>query len=160
MNAKETYKGQTALMWAAAEHHPEVVKVLLEHGADWKVISSYRETKIPKLSAASSVSPISRGGLTAFSFAAREGDIETAKVMLDHGVDINQPDVDGTSALVVSIMNKQYTFAKFLLDRGADPNVTDVKGRAALYAAIDMRNEDWSALPHAPSSRTRCRASN
>jgi len=123
------------------------VKLLLQHGADWKVQSSFRETKIPKLSTASSISPISRGGLTAFLFAAREGDIETAKVMLDAGVDINQTDVDGTSGLVISIMNKQYTFAKFLLDRGADPNVTDVKGRAALYAALDMRSEDWSALP-------------
>ena len=44
-------------------------------------------------------------------------------------------------------MNKHYSFAKFLLDRGADPNLADVKGRAALYAAIDMRNEDYSALP-------------
>jgi uncharacterized protein len=147
VNAKEAYRGQTALMWAAAERHPEVVKLLLEHGADWKIQSSFRETKIPKLSTASSISPISRGGLTAFLFAAREGDVDTAKVMLDLGVDINQTDVDGTSGLVVSIMNKKYTFAKFLLDRGADPNVTDVKGRAALYAAIDARNEDWSALP-------------
>jgi ankyrin repeat protein len=147
VNAKEAYRGQTALMWAAAERHAAVVMLLLEHGADWKVQSSFRETKIPKLSTASSISPISRGGLTAFLFAAREGDVETAKVMLDHGVDINQTDVDGTNGLVVSIMNKQYSFAKFLLDRGADPNVTDVKGRAALYAAIDMRNEDWSALP-------------
>jgi ankyrin repeat protein len=147
VNAKEAYRGQTALMWAAAERHAAVVDLLLQHGADWKVQSSFRETKIPKLSTASSISPISRGGLTAFLFAAREGDIETAKAMLDHGVDINQTDVDGTSGLVVSIMNKQYTFAKFLLDKGADPNVTDVKGRAALYAAIDMRNEDWSALP-------------
>jgi ankyrin repeat protein len=147
VNAKEAYRGQTALMWAAAERHAGVVKLLLERGADWKVQSSFRETKIPKLSTASSISPISRGGLTAFLFAAREGDIETAKVMLDHAVDVNQTDVDGTSGLVVSIMNKQYTFAKFLLDRGADPNVTDVKGRDALYAAVDMRNEDWSALP-------------
>lgn len=147
VNAKEGYRGQTGLMWAAAEHHPEVVKLLLEHGADWKVQSSFRETKIPKLSTASSISPISRGGLTAFLFAAREGDIETGKVMLDHGVDINQTDVDGGSGLVISILNKKYTFAKFLLDRGADPNVTDVKGRAALYAAVDMHNEDWSALP-------------
>ena len=79
VNAKETYKGQTALMWAAAERHPEVVKLLLQHGADWKIQSSFRETKIPKLSTASSISPISRGGLTAFLFAAREGDIETAQ---------------------------------------------------------------------------------
>jgi uncharacterized protein len=114
VNAKETYRGQTALMWAAAERHASVVKLLLEHGADWKVQSSFRETKIPKLSTASSISPISRGGLTAFLFAAREGDIETAKVMLDAQVDINQTDVDHTSGLVVSIMNKQYTFAKFL----------------------------------------------
>ncbi len=147
VNVKEAYRNQTALMWAAAERHAEVVQLLLAHGADWKVQSSFRETKIPKLSTASSISPISRGGLTAFLFAAREGDIETAKVMLDAGVDINQTDVDGTSGLVISIMNKQYTFAKFLLDRGADPNVTDVKGRAALYAALDIRNEDWSALP-------------
>ena len=41
VNAKENYRGQTALMWAAAEHHAEVVKVLLEHGADWKVSSLY-----------------------------------------------------------------------------------------------------------------------
>jgi ankyrin repeat protein len=146
-NARESWKGQTALMWAAAEHHPEIVKLLLQHGADWKVRSLDRETKLPKLSAASSVSPFARGGMTAFQFTAREGDIETAKAMLDAEVDINNTDVDGTSALVIAIMNKRYTFAKFLLDRGADPNVTDLKGRAALYAAVDMRNEDWSALP-------------
>ena len=148
VNARENYKGQTALMWAAAEGHPDVVKLLLAHGADWKVRSFERETKMPKLSAASSVSPIARGGFTAFLFAAREGDIESAKVMLEGGVDIDQTDVDGATGLVVSIMNKKYTFAKFLLDRGANPNLADVKGRAALYAAVDMRNEDYSALPN------------
>jgi ankyrin repeat protein len=119
----------------------------MAHGADWKVRSFDRETKMPKLSAASSVSPIARGGFTAFLFSAREGDVESAKAMLDAGVDINQTDVDNTNALVVSIMNQRYTFAKFLLDRGADPNVTDIKGRAALYAAIDIRNQDYSAMP-------------
>jgi len=147
VNAVEHYKGQTALMWAAAEHHPDVVKLLLDHGADWKVVSFDRETKLPKLSAASSVTPFARGGVTAFLFAAREGDIESARVMLDAGVDINQADVDGTNALVFSIMNQHYTFAKFLLDRGADPNKLDVKGRGALYAAVDIRNEDYSAMP-------------
>ncbi len=64
VNAREKYKGQTALMWAAAERHPAVVKLLLEHGADWKVRSFDRETKVPRLSAASSISPIARGGFT------------------------------------------------------------------------------------------------
>jgi ankyrin repeat protein len=106
---------------------------------------------MPKLSAASSVSPMARGGLTAFAFAAREGDIPTAQVMLDAGVDINQLDVDKASPLITSLMNKQYTFAKFLLDRGANPNIVDVMGRTALYAVIDMRNEDYSATPGRPA---------
>jgi uncharacterized protein len=148
VNAREKYKGQTALMWAAAERHPDVVKVLLDHSADWKVRSFDRETKIPKLSAASSITPIPRGGFPALAFAAREGDIEVAKAMLDKGVDINYGDVDNTTALVVSIMNKQYTFAKFLIDRGADVDIAGSYGRTPLYAIIDMRNEDYSALPN------------
>jgi ankyrin repeat protein len=148
VNAKESYRGQTALMWAAAERHPEVATILLAHGADWKIRSDFRETKMPKLSAASSVTPFARGGFTALHFAAREGDIPTTKAMLDGGVDINVTDIDNTSAIVVAIMNKRYTLAKYLLDRGADVNVTDVKGRAALYAVVDMRNEDWSAMPN------------
>jgi ankyrin repeat protein len=147
VNAVEQYKGQTALMWAAAESHTDIVKLLLERGADWKVISFDRPTKIPKLSAASSISPIARGGFAAIHFTAREGDIETMKVMLAAGVDINQTDVDQTSALVVSIMNKRFAFAKFLLDRGANANLADVNGRTPIYAAVDIRNEDWSTLP-------------
>jgi len=148
VNAREKYKGQTALMWAAAERHPAVVKLLLDRGADWKVRSFDRETKIPKLSAASSITPIPRGGFPALAFAAREGDIETARVMLDAGVDINYGDVDNTTALVVAIMNKQYTCAKFLIDLGADVNIAGSYGRTPLYAIIDMRNEDYSALPN------------
>jgi ankyrin repeat protein len=147
VNAKENYRGQTALMWGAAERHPAVVKLLLENGADWKAVSLARDNSMPKLSAASSVTPMARGGLTALHFAAREGDIETGRVMLEAGVDVNLVDADGTSALVVSLLNKRYSFAKFLLDRGADPNLADVRGRAALYAALDLRNEDYSALP-------------
>ncbi len=148
VNAKENYRGQTALMWAAAEHHADIVKMLLEHGADWKVQSLARETAMPKLSAASSITAMARGGLLAFHFAAREGDVETGRVMLDAGVDINQVDADNTSALVISILNKRYSYAKFLLDHGADRNIADARGRAGVYAAIHMRNEDYSALPN------------
>jgi ankyrin repeat protein len=148
VNAKESYKGQTALMWAAAERHPDVVKLLMAAGADWKVRSVDRETKPPRLSAASSISPIARGGFTALLFSAREGDIESAKAMLDAGVDINYGDVDNTGALAVALMNKQFTFAKFAIERGANLNQIDAYGRTPVYAAVDIRNEDWSTLPN------------
>ena len=137
-------------MWAAAERHAPVVKLLLERGADWKVRSFDRETKPPRLSAASSISPIPRGGFTALMFAAREGDLESARIMLDAGVDINYGDVDNATPLVAAIMNKQYTLAKFLIDRGADVNIVDAGGRTALYA-IDrhpQRGLDGDAEPH------------
>ena len=148
VNARERYKGQTALMWAAAERHAPVVKLLLERGADWKIRGFDRETKPPKLSAASAISPIPRGGFTALMFAAREGDIESARIMLDAGVDVNHGDVDNVTPLVTAIMNKQYTLAKFLIDRGADVNIVDAGGRTSLYAMIDIRNEDWTAMPN------------
>lgn len=151
VNAVENYKGQTALMWAAAQKHSQIVKLLLDRGADWKVNSLLHETKMPKLSAASSVSPMARGGMTAIAFAAREGDVPTLKVMLDAGVDINLVDGEKTSPLVTALVNKQYTGAKYLLDRGADPNIADTFGRAALYAAIDIRNEDYTAVPRRPA---------
>ncbi len=147
INAHETFRGQTALMWAAAERHPQVVKFLLEHGAEWKTRSFDRDNQMPKLSAASSITPMAKGGLTALDFAAREGDLESAGWMLDAGADINQLDADYTHALTIALMNKHYTFAKFLLDRGANPNLADARGRTPLYAAIDARNEDYSALP-------------
>lgn len=150
VNAREAYKNQTALMWAAAERHPEIVKFLLDRGADWKVKTLLHEPKVPKLSAASSISPMARGGLNALSFAARAGDVESIKVMLDAGVDIDIVDGENTTPVVIALMNKEYTAAKYLLDRGANPNLADNFGRAALFAAIDMRNEDWSAMPRRP----------
>jgi uncharacterized protein len=75
-------------------------------------------------------------------------------VMLDAGVDVNYGDVDNVTALTVAIMNKQFTLAKFLIDRGADVNVVDAGGRTPLYAIVDIRNEDYSALPNRPLEDT------
>jgi ankyrin repeat protein len=78
--------------------------------------------------------------------------------MLDGGVDINYGDVDNTTALTVAILNKQYSLAKFLVDRGIDVSIADAAGRTALYAIVDIRNEDWTALP-LRKAQDSCRAS-
>jgi ankyrin len=146
--ALSTPDGETVLMSAARSGNVDAVRMLLDRGADWKVRGFDRETKPPKLSAASAISPIPRGGFTALMFTAREGDLESARIMLDAGVDVNFGDVDNVTPLVAAMMNKQYTLAKFLIDRGADVNIVDAGGRTALYAMIDIRNEDWTAMPN------------
>src|SRR5581483_11433779 len=124
----------------AAENHPNVVQVLVDHGADVNAVSStfdFREMK-PKPGDVPMHFP--RGGFTALLFAARGGFTECAKILLEHGADLKLGDPDGTSALVLAIINGHYDTAAFLIDKGADPNQADDMGRAALFAAIDMHD--------------------
>jgi ankyrin repeat protein len=147
VNAVEGYRGQTALMWAAAEEHPDIVKVLLAAKADPNLASVDRDTTLPKLPAGSPAAPISRGGLRAIHFAARQGSVESMKALLDAGVDINQGDVDKNSPLLLAILNSHYDLAQVLIDHGAKPNVANKDGRAALLTAVEMRTMDWSPRP-------------
>jgi ankyrin len=146
-NAKESYKGQTALMWAASEGHADVIKALLAKGADPKMLSDDRDTTLPKLPAGSPVAPVSRGGLTALSFAARQGQIDAVNALVEGGSNINQRDVDGNSALVLALLNKHYDLAKVLIGKGADINLANKDGRAPLFTAVEIRNEDYSPRP-------------
>jgi uncharacterized protein len=146
-NATETFRGQTSLMWAAAEDHPEIVKLLIAHGADPKVRSSDRDTTPPKLMAGTPAAPISRGGLTALVFAARQGSIEAAKSLIEAGADVNQGDADGNTPLLIAILNNHDDLAQVLIDKGADVNLANKDGRAPLFAAVDAHDVDWSDRP-------------
>jgi ankyrin repeat protein len=61
-------------------------------------------------------------------FAVRANALESIKVLLDAGSDVNKTMADGTSAMVIAIINGHYKLARFLLDIGADPNVADLRG--------------------------------
>jgi ankyrin repeat protein len=145
--ATETFRGQTSLMWAAAENHPDVVKLLIAKGADPKVRSSDRDTTPPKLMAGTPAAPISRGGLTALVFAARQGSIEAAKSLIEAGADINQGDADGNTPLLIAILNNHNDLAQVLIDKGADVNAVNKDGRTPLFAAVDAHDVDWSDRP-------------
>jgi len=143
VNAKEGSHGQTALMWAVSERHPAVVKVLLDHGADVHARSFVRKvlayTGVPTIqagrNAAALTETVSIGGSTPLLFAARQGDVESAKLLLGSGADVNEVAPDETSALVLASRSGQGAFAAFLLDKGADPNAVGA-GYTALHAAV------------------------
>jgi len=147
VNAKENFRGQTALMWAAAEGHADIVSMLATHGAELNVRSYDRDTSIPKMAAGTPAAPIARGGLTALLFAARQGEIEAVKALLDAKADINALDSDGNNALTLAILNTHYDLTQTLIDRGANPNIAAKNGRTALYSAVEMHDVDWSPRP-------------
>jgi ankyrin repeat protein len=87
------------------------------------------------------------GGLTPLVFAAREGDIETASVLLDAGADVNQPTEYGWTPLLVATNNRNYGLAAMLLERGANPNLANKGGWHPLYLATDNRNIEGGDYP-------------
>jgi uncharacterized protein len=158
VNAKEPAQNQTALMWAAAEHHPDVVRMLIAAKAD--------------------VHAHTKNGFTALHFAAREGDIPSARLVLAAGLNVNvlsQPDVsqsvtegeqdpkaaaasggnaqplagrraasaissEGATPLLVATMRGQVPVALFLLDQGADPNIGDAGLTPLHWASTTWEN--------------------
>jgi len=140
VNAREQVLGETALIWAAAENHPAVINALVEHGADINgrskamtyPLREYGDGKSGRLTV------LPPGSWTPIMYAARQNAIDAVRALADAHADLNLTDPDGTTALVVAIINAHYDLAAVLLEKGADPNVGDVTGMTALYAAVDL----------------------
>jgi hypothetical protein len=73
-------------------------------------------------------------------FAAREGDVESARFLVAAGADINATGGDGKDALSLALFNGGYDVASLLLDRHANVNQADAQGFTPLFWAVDRRN--------------------
>jgi len=147
-NAKEPSQDQTALMWATSERHADVARLLVEHGADVKARTkppARRTMAYPGRNSApanaaggNAAGPYMRqaggNGVTALLLAARVGDVESAKVLIEAGADINDTDADKLSALTLAAVRGNVPVALYLLDHGANPNL-DGAGFSALHWA-------------------------
>lgn len=87
------------------------------------------------------------GGLTALILAAREGEMESAKLILDKGADINQVTEYGWTPLLTATNNRNYKLAKELIERGANVNLANKGGWTPLYLATDNRNIEGGDFP-------------
>jgi uncharacterized protein len=140
VKAKEPEHDQTALMWAAAQSHPEAVGMLVEFGADVRARSRvYSQTVVGEQTQRAGREELNytvqRGGMTPLLFAARNGDAESAKLLLAAGADANDSLADGTSALVLAAHSGQGIVAITLLEKGADANAMG-GGYTAMHAAV------------------------
>src|ERR1700687_1166405 len=107
VNHTEPGHGETALMWAVASQHPGAVRALVEAGASVQPRSAVRNRRVQvgqRFSDhdARTTAYVDLGGFTPLLFAARQGDVESAKVLLAAGANVNDTSASGTSALVVA----------------------------------------------------------
>jgi ankyrin repeat protein len=91
------------------------------------------------------------GGLAPLHLAARQGQLEAAKALLEAGADINQLGAgDKITPMLIAIINGQFDLAKYLLDHGANPNLAQDNGVAPLYATLNCQ---WAAKALYPQPR-------
>src|SRR5207237_9033821 len=106
VNTAEATHQQTALMWAVAEGHSEIVRLLLAKGADVGARTPARRGRIAvsgQFASGECCLPNYVGGFTPLLFAAQQGRIETARLLLEAGAKVNETAADGSSALVLAI---------------------------------------------------------
>jgi uncharacterized protein len=150
VNAVEQWRGQTPLMWAAAENQPAMVKLLIEHGAKVdarsKVNTWERQvTAEPRMQARPS------GGFTPLMYAARKGCLQCAETLLKAGADKDLTDPDDVSPLLLATLNFNFDIAALLVKKGANVNKWDTWGRSPIYAAVDMNTLPTGGRADRPS---------
>lgn len=171
VNARDKKFGQTALMWAAGQ--PDAVRLLIEYGADIRAITKTWDVKytiyLPTTVTLGKTGipwnnegdyTAKKGGLNALFFAVQKNDSESARILLDAGLDVNSAAADGTTPLLAALykwdppkgtfvpgrgapatagssqrFSPDLRMAKLLLDRGASVKVVDGAGYTPLHGA-------------------------
>jgi ankyrin repeat protein len=137
VNAAEQWGGQSPLMWAAAQSQPEMIQLLLEHGANPDARGAVRNWE-RKVIQEPRPKDMNQGGFTALLYAAREGCVECAKQLVAGGADLDLHDPHRVTPLIMAIMNVHFDLAAYLIEAGADVDKWDLYGRSPLYMAADM----------------------
>ena len=149
LNTKETWGDTTALMWAVSEHHAAAVKLLIDRGADVNARSKFvpsttgrgfEGTTPVAATPGQAAEEHASGLLTPLMFAAREGDLESARLLVTAGANVNATDGDGKDALGLALFNGSYEVASLLVDHQANVNQADAQGFTPLFWAVDRRN--------------------
>ncbi|NLD49715.1 MAG: ankyrin repeat domain-containing protein, partial [Clostridiaceae bacterium] len=103
--------GWTPLLWAAARGRYEIVKILLENGADVSM-------------------PHKISGALPIHMAGHSGNVKTAEILLNNkSEDINEVwDLNGHTVLLQASFYGHLELADFLVKRGADTSITTARG--------------------------------
>jgi ankyrin repeat protein len=122
--------GVTPLMVACLCNWPEVVRLLLDEGADTERRESFF-------------------GCTALMFACMSGGWDSVQILLDHGADVEATDTLQRTALTVAHSVDNGEAAKLLLQKGARENwkPAGLAGKASPICRRQSRNHGRTSSP-------------
>ena len=158
INRRDPRRNQSALMWAISFGQPAIARILIEHGADVNASSTKLTEKTgfqPMLieGYGANVEGIAQGGYTPLMFAARRGDLDTTRLLIDKGARVNDVSAEDGSALVIASAYGHEQLALHLLENNADPAQADANGMTALHYAMRdglklLHGYKTGAVPH------------
>jgi ankyrin repeat protein len=147
-NSRTFWYLETPLILAATYGRTEIVKLLLEKGADVNLGNEGSETPLHYaarhghikvmeilLENGADVSEKGTGCGMPLQWAAQTGQIKAAELLLAHGADIHQKGTDEWTALGTAVSHGQVEMVKYLLSKGADVNARAIYGGTPLHVA-------------------------
>jgi len=149
LKAGERGSHSTPMHGAAAYGHPEMVKYLIDKGADVNIANDFGYTPILGAASGGNVEGIQYlidagadintklpNGESLIHMAARGGNVEVLKMLVDNGVDINQKTDFGRIPLINAIYSEQLEAIKYLVEHGANLNNRNNNGATVMHAAM------------------------
>ena len=132
--------GATPFLRASQSSDVELMKLLLAHGADAKIMTQH---KVSALEVASGIAWVE--GVT-YEWSP-EQNLEAVKMILDLGVDPNSQDEDGRAALHGAAHKGRNAVIQVLVDHGAKLDLHDYGSRDTVNG--DMKGLTWIPLHYA-----------
>ncbi len=153
INAVESWGGQSALHWAAAQQQSAMLQLLIDNGADVNLVSTIRHWDRTTLNEPRP-KHMNKGGFTALHFAAREGCTACIDMLAKAGADLDAHDPERVTPLNMALLNQHFYTAAALIDAGADVDKWDLYGRTPLFNAIDLHTLPIGGHPDIPTEDT------
>ena len=116
VNDAATVDGLTALHYAAQNGSLDIIKFLVEHGADISA-QDYEQSR------------------SVIHFAAENGDIECIKYLTEHEADLLDKDANGATAFHYAVRANNLEAVKFFVTKKLDYTAKDNRGWSAMHYA-------------------------
>ena len=144
--------GYTPLMIAAKDKNLNMAQVLIAAGAQLDIRNRYGETAIMLASYHGLTelvrlfyikdAEINHSGWNPLTYAAYGGHLDTLRLLLSGGANINSITDNGSTALMMAVRGNHVDAVSLLLDQGADPAIKNEHGDNALVWAEKYNHSD------------------
>jgi ankyrin repeat protein len=155
-NIRFTKMNTSPLLVAVSYNHPDMVKLLLEYGADVYFVGEKKQNAldIAREKGFSRIEQLLLNPRVKYNIkqvkqisqirllqAVSRGKFEQVRALLDQGADINVKEKkSGQTPLISASFKQRKNLVQLLLDKGADVHARDINGETALMAAAAKGN--------------------